>query len=218
MTKKREEAPIMTSLGKKMNANADALRQIQDQLLHLQKEDNEEKVQSFQEELKNQEKTKKLVDFLEPKELPLREFLMSNMGNQVKQMLALMENPEISEWQALESWWTVQKIRWNVGESDKNLTTMYRALSWWASQFQMTITSLLTEFMINPFALSLQEICHKVAFIRNILHSMGFIEHSEAKVKWAEPFIEMSKLYKRKCYKNLFNTQTLGSELNINFE
>ena len=190
LTKKIETSTTFASFGKKLTANTDVLRKIQDQMQQLQKEDIEKKVDSFQ-EVEETEMVEK--PFWQTEELTLKEFLNSDMGLEVKKMLSLMENPEMTQKEELETWWNVQKAKWTPKEKPKNWTTMYRAFSWWSMQFRMTLTNLLTDFMINPFANSLQELCHKAAFLRNALHAIGLIDKGEARVKWAETFIAMSK-------------------------
>ena len=196
-SKQPDSSNMLTTLGKKLNANADSLRKIQDQLQLMQKEDVESKVESFEEvpEPQNSKKKDGSDENLWSKEdLDLDSFLQSNMGRNVKQLIELMENPEKTEWKILEEWWQVQKTRWNDSKQNKHgLLTMYRAFSWWAAQFEYVLVNMFTTFMVNPFAVSLQELCHQAAFLRNALHSMGFISAGEAKVKWAEPFIALSK-------------------------
>ena len=196
-TKQSDASNLMLTLGKKLNANAESLRKIQDQLQLMQKDDEENKAESFEENPEKPVAPSKVVldkNLWSKEDLELSSFLHSNMGRNVKQLLELMENPDKTEWATLEDWWTAQKSRWNDSKQNKHgLLTMFRAFSWWAAQFEHVLLAMLTNFMVNPFAISLQELCHQAAFLRNALHSLGFISGGEAKVKWAEPFIALSE-------------------------
>lgn len=197
LVKKLETSASLVSMGKKLNANAESLRKLQDQIQMLQSVEKEEKVVSFEEGHQTPEQAKVeevLDDFWSSEDLTLVAYLKSDMGRNMYRLLALMENSETKNVNELESWWKIQKIRWSdVKQNKHGLITMYRAFSWWAAQFEAGLTNLLTGFMVNPFAASLQELCHQAAILRNLLHSMGFISGGDAKVKWAEPFIAAGK-------------------------
>ena len=127
-------------------------------------------------------------------DMDLARYLDTSLGAKLKELLVTMADPDNVEERALNDWWDFQKRKWTKnGKELKALPAWYRLVSWWSSQFIWTWTTLTTEFMVNPFQLSLQEIVYKVALLKNLLNGMGLIHNSEPKLKWVEPFIKLGK-------------------------
>ena len=141
---------------------------------------------------KAKEVTTGLSKLMNYEDMDLAEYLETPLGMKLKELLVTMENPDVDDRKALVEWWDYQKRRWTKnGRELKALPAWYRLASWWSGQFLWTWTALTTEFMLNPFQLSLQEIIYKAALLRNLLNALGLVMNSDAKVKWAEPFVNL---------------------------
>ena len=194
---KMEKSTLITSLGKKINVLTETVHSLQDKIALIPSPGlANETVKEFDDVKKKPNWGKGPIDLLGHRDWSLKEFLEQPEGHSLYKLLWTMSVPDVNEWNELVAWWDFQKTRWSKGHAN-NLLPWYRAVSWWASQFLNTWQGLLTDYMANPLNLSLQEICYKVAMVRNILHSMGFLSSNTARLKWVEPFNHMGNRHTR---------------------
>ena len=193
-----EKQVFFQALSKKVNANAEMLRKVSDQFQLMQSSQVRPEIPSFDDK-SNEKKAQTVVEkkcLQSYEDLSLEQFLQTALGQKLGFMLAMMTVPNGEDWQKYENWWITQKIRWSkkdpVTKKD-HLHQWYRAVAWWSSQFMDTWIRVVTDFMVNPFQTTLQEICHQVALVKNVLLQMGFIVKEDTKFKWVEPFICMGK-------------------------
>ena len=190
---KIEKSTLLTTLGKKVNTLTETVRSLEDKVALIPSSGAvNPTVKEFDDSKVKPNWGDGPIDILGHRDWSLKEFLQQPEGRSLHALLWTMSIPDRNDWNELVAWWDFQKTRWTK-QHENNLLPWYRAVSWWASQFLNAWQMLLTEYMTNPFNLSLQEIGYKVAFLRNLLNSMGLITNKTARVKWVEPFVHMGK-------------------------
>ena len=197
-----EKQLFFQAMNKKIVANSDMLRQVSDQFKLMQSSQKSTEKPSFNDGATGN--SFRTPQVLEKKlqcydDMSLEQFLQTALGQKLGFMLAMMTTPSGEDWQKLENWWISQKTRWSKKDpitKKDHLPQWYRAVAWWSAQFMETWTRVITDFMINPFQTSLQEICHQATMAKNLLIQMGFIVKEDTKFKWAEPFICMGKFFR----------------------
>ena len=123
--------------------------------------------------------------------LSLKEFLKSTLGASLNKFNQEM-GVDREEAKALTSWWDNRLLQWQE-DGTYTTTAFYRAVNWWVTVIATTWQKTLMEFIKNPFAMSLQELCLDVAQINNALEHLGLVQKGKAQVSWAKPFPDMSK-------------------------
>ena len=123
--------------------------------------------------------------------LSLKEFLKSTLGMSLNKFNQEM-GVDREEAKALTTWWDGRLLQWQ-NDGTYNTTAFYRAVNWWVTVISTTWQRMLMEFIKNPFAMSLQEICLDVAQINNALEHLGMVRNGKSQIIWAKPFPDMSK-------------------------
>ena len=192
----------LTKILAKISENDAVIRQIFEKIQLLEagtkrvesvKDYDDESPENEESVSEDSKKVRKLA-LMDYNDLKLVDFLDTILGQKLKEFLATMSNPDVDDEVQLNEWWEYSKRKWTKnGREPKMMQAWYRMVSWWSGQFVMTWMTLTSEFMTNPFQLSLQEIVYKAALLRNLLNSMGLVVNSDTKFKWAEPFITLGK-------------------------
>ena len=197
MVEKFDKGKVLMALTKKVGDQTNLIRAIDDKLNVVKKEDPEdgEIVDDFQDGMATAVKVSTnvpLKGLVDVRDWSLEEFLATPLGLPLSNLLTLMAAPDADEWKAMEAWWNAQKARW-TRESQTNLIQWYRTTTWHATMILNEWQRLIADFMANPFQLSLQEICQRVALVRNSIQALGIIHTHESRLKWAGPFTDMGK-------------------------
>ena len=98
------------------------------------------------------------------------QFIGSSRGSGLAEILSLGGQPDPSTWDHFEEKWLQARMEWNDKENlDANSPDFHIRTMWLAKSFMHTYWNLVNQIIVNPFALSQEEILWSTQHLSQVI-------------------------------------------------